>query len=320
MSTPRFDLVDVTQTLRRRRNFIIIVAVAAAIIGAIFYLIGKKTYKAEAAFLMANPMYTDRNNLFQDRQIQFVDYFAGDNDVDRIVSLAESDTIKYIVAQKLNLGAAYGLDMSKPKDVEKFAGIFKGNFKLNRTEYNNCTISYTDEDPQRASAVVNASIDAIQAMYKGYYISQRMTIIDAMKGKIREMDSSIIVMTDSLANLRDRYKIYGLVNPGRENIIAGDTKAGSGMALESVQNMESLKDQLVTDRAHYTSLLNQYLTTTNADDNPVLHMLSTARVPAKPKGPGLLITVIAAALIGAFFSALYILLTTYYRILIAVER
>jgi uncharacterized protein involved in exopolysaccharide biosynthesis len=110
MSSPRFDLVDVVQTLRRRFGFIVIVTIITAALGAASYLLGKKEYKAKASFLMANPVYTDRNNLFQDRQIQFVDYFAGDNDVDRLVTLAESDTVRFLVAERLNLAQAYNIE------------------------------------------------------------------------------------------------------------------------------------------------------------------------------------------------------------------
>jgi uncharacterized protein involved in exopolysaccharide biosynthesis len=324
MSTPRFDLVDVTQTLRNRRRFIILIVVITAVLGGVFYMIGEKEYKAEASFLMTNPMYTDRNNLFQDRQIQFVDYFAGDNDVDRLVSLAESDTIKYLVADRLNLAAAYKLDMSKPKDVLKLKNIFKGNYKLNRTEYNNCTLSYTDTDPVRAAAVANECVKAIEEVFRGYYVSQRNKVIDALQAKIRNMDSTINIYTDSLASVRDRYKIYDIINPSRENLVSSGIKSNGsadfGKAMETVQNVESMKDQLVSDRSRYLSLLNQNLTTIAASDNPVIHSLTTARVPAKPKGIGLLLTIIASAMVGFFFSSLYILITTYYRLLIAVER
>ncbi len=223
MSTPRFDLVDVTQTLRNRRRLIIIVTAIAAVLGAAAFLVSKREYKAEASFLMANPLYTDKNNIFQGKEVTFVDYFAGDDDVDRLMTLTESDTIKYVVARKLGLAEAYKLDMSKPRDVEKLRDIFKDNYKVTRTEYNSCTLTYVDTDPARAAAVVNECVKVIEEIFRSYYVAQRQKVIVSIQRKITEMDSTVNVLTDTLAVLRDRYNIYDIMSPGRENIILSST-------------------------------------------------------------------------------------------------
>lgn len=322
MSTPRFDLVDVVQTLRNRRSLLIIVTLAAAVLGAASYMLGKKQYKAKASFLMANPVYSDRNNLFQDRQIQFVDYFAGDNDVDRLVTLAESDTVKYLIAERLGLASVYKLDMSQPKDVEKMKNIIKDNYRVDRTEYNNLDISYVDTDPKMAAAIVNEAVKIIEEIFRDYYISQRLEIINAFKMKIQDIDSQVNYLTDSLAALRDKYKIYDIISPGRQSVSSGlrGGGAGYGKAMEVVQNFEAVKDQLVQDKALYVSLMNQYQTTINANNISLLHNLNKARVPAKPKPPGLVLTTIGAAFFGFFFCVVYILIITYYRLLISVKR
>lgn len=324
MSTPRFDLVDVVQTLQSKFRLLVIVTIAAGALGAASYILGKKHYKAKASFLMANPVYSDRNNLFQDRQIQFVDYFAGDNDVDRMVTLAESDTVKFLVAERLNLASVYKLDMSKPKDVEKLKNIIKDNYRVDRTEYNNLDISYVDTDPQLAANVVNESVKIMEEIFRDYYISQRMEIINAFSHKIQDIDSQINHLTDSLATLRDQYKIYDLISPARMNSTATYTSragaTGFGKALELVQNFEAVKDQLVQDKAMYVSLMNQYQMTIDANNISLLHNLNKARVPAKPKPPGLTLTTIGAAFFGFFFCVIYILVITYYRLLISVKR
>src|SRR5690606_24892198 len=162
MATPSFDLVDVTQTLRNRRRFIITITVIAAVLGAALYFVRKKKYEAQADFIMSNPLYADRNNLFRANEMRFVDYFGGDDDVDRILVVAESDTVRNLVAQRLNLAEAYKLDMSKADDRDKLKGIFKKYYKIDRTEYKTCQVFYTDTDPERAAAVVNESINAME--------------------------------------------------------------------------------------------------------------------------------------------------------------
>lgn len=323
MSTPRYDLVDIVQTLRKNRRTILLVSVITAALGGIIFFIGKRDYKAEGSFIMSNPLYTDRNNLFQATGIQFVDYFAGDDDVDRLMNIVESDSVKWSVAQKLHMAEYYKLDMNDPKKVKKLLDIVKDNFKAVRSEYNSVEITYTDPDPKLAANMVNESIATIQDIFRDFYVGQRNKMTVSLQLKINEMDSAIVVYTDSLAKLRDQYKIYDLVNPARQNIINASLKssgANFGWAMEQVQNLESIKDQLVADRARYISRYNEYKTTGNAADIPLIHVLTTAKVPVKPKPPGLILTVLSCALIGLFFGSLYILIRNYYRLLIAVER
>lgn len=326
MSTPRFDLVDITKTLRDKRRLLLIVTLVAAIIGGVFYLVGKKRYKAQADFIAANPLYADRNNLFRMSDMAFIDYFGGDDDIDRILVIAESDTVRHMLARKLHLDEAYKLDLNKPEDRDKLKWIFKKYYKVERTEYKTGKVMFTDTDPERAAAVVNESVSMMEEMFRGYYLYMKGEVAKSIESKISEMDSSIMVLTDTLATLRDKYKIYDLMSPGRENLIVGGNKsgggAGYGMAMETIQNIEATKDQLVEDRARNLSVLNEFLTgTTDTKDGlKYLNLVSPATAPVDPAGLGLILTVVACALLGFFFCSIYILLVTYYRLLINAER
>ncbi|MCD6063719.1 MAG: Chain length determinant protein, partial [Flavipsychrobacter sp.] len=90
MTTPRFDLVDIIQTIRQRRKFILIVTILTVLVGVLFTFVRKNKYKAEAEFFLSNPLYADRNYLFRSHDMHFVDFFAGDDDIDKIIVTAES--------------------------------------------------------------------------------------------------------------------------------------------------------------------------------------------------------------------------------------
>ena len=72
-------------------------------LGGLYYVFGRKNYKAETDFIISNPLYADRNNLFRNRDTRFVDYFGGDDDLDRVLVIASSDTLRNTVAEQLNL-------------------------------------------------------------------------------------------------------------------------------------------------------------------------------------------------------------------------
>src|SRR5205807_771718 len=96
----------------------------------------------------------------------------------------------------------------------------------------------------------------LEETYQHYYSSMKHDLYTALSEKVKQLDSSINVFTDSLANMRDRSGIYSLISPARQNVMSGEMKGGGkgyGRAMEEIQNIESIKDQLVADRAHYIS-------------------------------------------------------------------
>ncbi len=52
----------------------------------------------------------------------------------------------------------------------------------------------------------------------------------------------------------------------------------------------------------------------------LFQVISKARQPIVAKGPGGALTLIMSCLIGFFFACMYVLIATYYKVIVAVER
>ncbi len=320
--SPRFDLIDIVQTLQKRFRYILIISVAAAVLGAVVYLVRTKKYKATATFFISNPKYVDRTNLFRGEHSQFIDYFGTEDDVDKVVAIANSDSMARKVILSQNLGPAYGLDVSKPEDMSKVIGMFRGSYEAKRTENTTMDISFTDSDPQRAADIANDATKAISAIYASYFANIRTHIESSIQTKIGETDSAISKMTDTLAAMRERYGIYDILSPSRKNMISGNlhsTGAGFGRAMEDIQTIESTKDQLVINRAEYLTVLNEF-NTSRSGDMPLIQPLNKAYAPYKTKDFGLVGTIAISFLVTLFFSALWVLLVAYFRVVTTTER
>ncbi|RYE25349.1 MAG: hypothetical protein EOP51_04380 [Sphingobacteriales bacterium] len=324
MATPRFDVIDITQTIRRHRRFILVVTLVAMALGVVFSLIRKKKYKAQTEFFLSNPLYADRNYLFRSHDMHFVDYFAGDDDIDKIIVNAESDQVKDKVIENMKLAEAYKIDMSNPEQRSKLKDVFNLNSKIKRSEYRHLILTYVDTDPKRAADVANEHVRVTEEVFRAYYNTIKGYAYTSINDKIKEMDSSIAALTDTLSGLRDQYKIYDIISPSRSTTttatISSNGTAAFGRGVEQIQNISSVKDQLVIDRAKYISLLNEFSTGTKDNEIKFIQVSSPATPPTDQSGPGMLVTVLTCALLGLFFSILYQLLTTYYKILISVER
>lgn len=308
MSNPRFDLVDIIHTLRKNSKLLLIATIVCAALGAVFYVVGKKKYKAEADYIVSNPLYADRNNLFRNRDTRFVDYFGGDDDIDRVLVIASSDTLRNTIADKVGLWEAYKLDKSKPEDRLEMKEIFKDKFKMERTEYTTGKVFFTDTDPVRAAQVVNLAMETCEQIFRGYYIKMKNNVANSVRERVSSIETEIAQLSEKQMTLL--------------NSQAKTTDKLERMKIEdALKEIEVMKDQLMADKAKNTSALNELLTGVHSDDkNRYLQVITPATPPEKPAGIGFVLTIIGAAFFGFFFVAIYQLIVTYYRLLINVER
>jgi hypothetical protein len=175
-----------------------------------------------------------------------------------------------------------------------------------------------------AANVANEAVSVVEEVYRGYFNDLRSNICKAIADKSREADSSIEKLTDTLARLRDRYGIYDIVNPARAGIgittPKGNGSQGFARGMEELQNLEAIKDQMVKDRAGYTSLIAEFSTGTKAGQLPLVHVITAASPPIEHTGLTLLPTILGGMFLGLFFSTVIVLISTYYQKLLAVQR
>jgi len=308
MSNPRFDLVDIVQTLRKQSKLLLIAVIASSLLGALFYVIGKKKYKAEADFIISNPLYADRNNLYRDRDTRFVDYFGGDDDIDRVLVIASSDSLRNTLADQLDLWGAYKLDKTVKDDRLDMKEIFKDKFKMERTEYTTAKVYFTDTDPERAAKVVNLAISTCEDIFRGYYKKMKNNVANSVKERIAAIDEEI-------SKLSEKQMMVS------KEISATNDQLEQMKLRDDMTEISIIKEQLMKDKAKNTSILNELLTGVDSNDmNRYLQVITPATPPEKPAGIGLVLTIIGAGFFGFFFVAIYLLIITYYRLLINVER
>lgn len=321
MSTPHFDLVDIVQTIRKRFRFIIIVTCIAAVIGLIFHFARKREFTAKAQFFVSNPLMSDRNTLYGGVDSR-MDYFGDEDDVDRVLALAEADTVIMRVLNETDYAHEHDKDLIDAKNIHDMKEMYMSNMNIKRTAYTLVEVEFTDKDAQRAAKMANAIVRVMEESYRAFYNTRRTNIYNSLKAKYAQQDSAVVVLTDTLAKIRDRSGIYELISPNRVNMVTAsiNAKGAIGMDLEVLQNIEAIKDQLVIDQTRISSLLQQYSTGTGKMELELFQVISKARQPIVAKGPGGALTLIMSCIIGFFFACMYVLIATYYKAIVAVER
>lgn len=318
MNTTTFDLVEIIKTMQRNRKMLLVVTLAAAVIGGIAYKLQKKKYKAKAEVYMTNPLFGDRINLYRysSEGTHFVDYFGTEGDVDRALVMINSKSVKDSVISSMNLYKAYDMNPSKPGDQKSMDERYYSSMDIERTENCSIVISFTDTDAERAAAIVEAITRIADYKLRKYISDVKTNAYNTIKKKITEVDGQIAVLTDSLGRLRNEYQIYDIISPVRKNFVSvnvpGNNKPGMGMAIEIIQNIEAIKDQLVISRSGYSVAMNEF-TTNMYDEVPLFHNVTSPVPPVKAAGLGTLLVVVACAFVAFFFTLLLLSFSSYLK-------
>jgi hypothetical protein len=241
MIAPAFNLVEVIRIIVKQRRLIIIMTVLSVALGALLFVVKKKKYKAEARFFVNNPLYGDRNTLFRSTEQRYVDYFGGDDDLDKITALGNSDTVRDRIVRNCDFDKIYKFgDMNNDTSHATYMATFDKYFTLKRTEYKDIIVSYVAYDPKTAAGVANMSVQVLEETFRHYYTSMKEGMSKSISDKVTQLDSSINTYTDTLATMRDKYGIYSLLSPSRQNTggeIKGGGGKGFGKAIEEIQNI-----------------------------------------------------------------------------------
>lgn len=298
MSTPSFDLIDVIKTIQKQKRIIIVVTLIAVALGGVFFAIKKKKFRASSHFLVNNPLYGDRNTLFRNYEQRYVDYFGGDDDLDRVTALMNSDTVKDRIIRNCQFQIVYKADINSEKGHAFLMGVFDKNFSVKRSEYKEMEVSYIAYDSVTAANVANMSVKVCEEAFRNYYVSMKMGMAKSIRDKVKQIDSAISTSTDSLVRVEG---------------------AGGSRNIEMAKSIRATKDKLVEDRAEYISLINETEATTNSAMDYV-KVTTRALPPTSPTGATLVTVLMIAACLGLFFSTLLVLVLAYYNRLIAFER
>ncbi|MGC4057868.1 MAG: Wzz/FepE/Etk N-terminal domain-containing protein [Chitinophagaceae bacterium] len=324
MNTPTFDLVEIVKVVQRNFKAIAGITIAATLLGAVSHLIKDKEYTANAETYMLNPMYGDRNNIQRHTEnLRFVDYFGTEGDVDKAMTMIESKDVQDSVLIAADLYKAWQLDPAKPKDRLAAEQRYKSSFEVKRTENISIMCSFTDTDPERAAKTLDMIVSVTDDKFRKYIAKVKVNAREQILGRTQMLEQQIQVYTDSLAHLRDQYKIYDILNPTRENLIVGSVsgagKVNAGEGVEKIQNLETLKDQLVIAHAELSAAALEF-ETSGSDEVKILHYVSTPKPPVKASGLGLVLTALACAFGAFFFCVVLFSLTAYIKALSQTER
>lgn len=144
-----------------------------------------------------------------------LDYYGEDEDVDRILAIAESNDIADYLINKYNLYEHYDIDPNHKKGPVKVKKAFAKLYNVAKTKYNSIEVSVEDKSPELAAKMVNDARlkinDDVQKLIKESQDAQMKSLAKNIEAKEKDIE----IINDSLEVLRTRYGIIDVSTQGR---------------------------------------------------------------------------------------------------------
>lgn len=197
-------LLSTARILLKWKSLIIILTITAAIVSAITALTLPVYYKSKVTFYPQNLAAFDRGYLFGTENKEKVQSLFGDKqDVNRVLSIANSTELQGFIQQHFNLPAHYGIDTTSPNWRYKMNKSFEKNFKVIKSELDNVELTIWDRDPGMASEIANYYVAQIDAIYSGLLGDRNQKNVGAVNRQVASLEQEMAEVSSEMAKLSD---------------------------------------------------------------------------------------------------------------------
>lgn len=205
-----FNLLEMWKILWSNSKRIVIVALLIGGITALVSLLLPNYYRASTVFYAASPDLSLPSplNTGSDR----MQVYGNDYDIDRLISISESNELVQHLIQKFDLYTHYEIDPTDPKSKFKIKEKFFSIYDVNKTKYGAISLSIEDKDPNIASDVANEAREKISEIAQRLIKDSQKKTLDSYNNNINNKSESLAALNDSLRQEKGKYGIIDLTS------------------------------------------------------------------------------------------------------------
>ncbi len=258
---PQDNLLGVIRNLYERRRFIIYTCIAAGVLTAALSLFFPNFYRSTTVFLAGSPDQANPQLLFSQGSRE-AGYYGNDNDIDRILTLAESHELIYFLVDSFKLYEHYEINPDHPKAAFKVRAKFLDHYEVNKTARDAIELSIEDTDRELAAAMTNTARDKIDEIVQQLIKKTQKKNLVTYENTIQNLQQNLKILSDSLIVLRKQYNIFDPVSQGdflTTQLASSESQlAQSEAKLSLLQNngvnIRGQRDSIAKLRAHIVGL------------------------------------------------------------------
>jgi tyrosine-protein kinase Etk/Wzc len=231
----RDNLLGVFATLFKWKKQILKVILLAGIgTAAISFFFLDDYYRATTVFYVASP------DLFKPEQMfgtsnKDMDYYGTDADLDRVLTIAESNELYDYLIKAFNLYKHYDIDSTKQKAPFKVREHLQKLYEVKKTKFDAVELSVEDTDKEFAAQMANSAREKIDEITQRLIRNSQLSLIKAYESSFLEKEKTLLSINGTLTQLRQN---SGVIDPEQQ------TEAVTKSAVEASVNYTRSKAKL----------------------------------------------------------------------------
>jgi capsular polysaccharide biosynthesis protein len=204
-----FNLIAAIRIMLKWKTPIAILVVVSGIAAALFSVFVMDEYFLSAStFYPSNQYVSDRSMIFNSQNTGGqIEYFGGKGDVNRILTIANSEPVMDFIIDSFKLIDHYKIDRNSAYYRTKVRKKLDKNYEAIKTEHDAVEISIFDTDPKLAAAIVNTVVDRVDELNKSHINETKKNLFNLISSQILEQQQNVYKYVDTLSQLATQYKI-----------------------------------------------------------------------------------------------------------------
>jgi len=207
------NLLGVVQNLYKRRKVIIYTCIAAGVLTALASLLMPNYYRATTIFLAGSPDQANPQLMFSQGGRE-AGYYGTENDIDRILTMAESNDLIFFLIDSFQLYEHYDINKDNPKAEFRVRSEFMDHFDVKKTARDAIELSIEDTNKDVAAAMTNAAREKIDQIVQQLIKKTQQKNLVTYQNRIKDQEENLRVLSDSLISLRRKYGIFNTNSQG----------------------------------------------------------------------------------------------------------
>lgn len=290
--------------MKWKMPILIMVIVSGIIAGFVSVFVMDEYFLSSSTLYPTNQYVNDRAMIFNSANTGGqIDYFGGKGDINRILTIANSEPVIDYIIDSFKLVEHYKIDRKRPYWKTKVAKQFDKNYEAIKTEHDAVQISMFDTDPVLAAAMVNAVVEKVDELNKYQVNETKRNLFNLISSQILDQQKNVNGYVDTLSKLATQYKIK--VSSG-----APGTVIVEGTDVRAVQQYKSIlaKDENAEKELNNRINIKEQMAVALKSNTSSLFIVEKATPADRREKPVRSLVVILTMLLTGFVSLIGVLL------------
>jgi uncharacterized protein involved in exopolysaccharide biosynthesis len=298
-----FNLVAAIRIILKWKNPILILVVVSGIAAGLFSVFVMDEYfLSTSTFYPTNQYVNDRSLIFNTQSGAAVEYFGNKSDVNRVLTITNSEPLMNYIIDSFKLVSHYKIDTTAKYWKTKVKKKFDKNYESIKTEHDAVQVSIYDTDPKLAAAMTNAVVEKADYLNKYFINESRQKLYDQLAAQIVDQKKKVNGYVDTLSVLASLYKIKVSTVAGAIVVDGNDVKAVQ--QYKALLSMVENAERELNNRINIKEQMEVALKTSNSS----IYVVEKAEPADRREKPVRSLVVLITMLLTGFISVIGVLL------------